>query len=288
MWPGWPVDPRTLIGVIDELVASGLAARCLASDGGMPMVAERPFLQRRWAGSETVTTAVRDDDGGLVAAGAVRPGPVFTGLVDPSARGRGIGGRLRDWGQAEAAWRGGPVTVETEGLTPAAEELFAARGLIRVFGEHVMRFDLADPVEAPVWPAGTTLLTWSDETIPRFFAVYRAAFRERPGFPDWSMAEWADDDIRPEWSVLATAGDLGDAGFVTGDEGWLNQVGVLPPARGRGLGAALVREFLSRMRACGGVEAWLNVGVDNPAAGLYRRLGFTDRGVRARYATPAT
>jgi ribosomal protein S18 acetylase RimI-like enzyme len=131
------------------------------------------------------------------------------------------------------------------------------------------------------------LETWSAAAAPRFYAVYEAAFRERPGFPGWTAEEWIEgvdeDGFRPEWSVLATVPDLGGAGFVTAADGWIDQVGVVPAARGRGIGAALVMESLTRMRADGADHAWLNVNVDNPAARLYRRLGFQDRGVRARY-----
>jgi mycothiol synthase len=71
---------------------------------------------------------------------------------------------------------------------------------------------------------------------------------------------------------------------VTAGLGWIDQVGVVPAARGRGLGAALVLAALSRMRAAGETEAWLNVNVDNPARRLYERLGFHRRGRRARFA----
>ena len=65
------------------------------------------------------------------------------------------------------------------------------------------------------------------------------------------------------------------------------QVGVVPAARGRGIGAALVGEALRRMRADGATQAWLNVNVDNPAVRLYRELGFEHRGRRARYRRSA-
>jgi mycothiol synthase len=278
----------------DDLVA--LAARCLAADGGLPLAADPSFLRRRWV---MPAVAVRDDGGRLIAAGAVRDESVFVGLVDPAARGRGIGAALLDWGLD----RNSSVTVETEELTPAAERLFASRGLRQVFAEDVMRIDLEAPAPVgaprtaaggrvdqpfePGWPAGVTLETWSDATAPRFHAVYDAAFRERPGFPGWSAAEWieavAEEGFRPDWSVLASVPDIGDAGFVTAAAGWIDQVGVVPAARGRGLGAALVGEALIRMRADGQTHAWLNVSVDNPAAALYRRIGFAVEGRRARY-----
>jgi ribosomal protein S18 acetylase RimI-like enzyme len=271
--------------VDDDLI--GLAQRCLAADGGLPLAAEPWFLGRRWSGPEVITEEVRDGGGRLLAAGAVRPsgdGVAFTGLVDPSARGLGHGGRLLDWGLRRA----GPVTVESEGLTPEAEALFASRGLRQIFAEDVMRIEMGGSA-SPAWPAGVELVGWDDVSALRFHAVYHAAFRERPGYPGRSAGEWIadvtdDDEFRPDWSVLAVLPDGGDAGFVTAAEGWIVQVGVVPAARGVGLGAALILEVLGRMRAGGASEAWLDVNVDNPAAGLYRRLGFEDRGRRARYA----
>ena len=129
---------------------------------------------------------------------------------------------------------------------------------------------------------------WTAEIAPRFFAVYAAAFAERPGFPGVPAETWIDDvtddeDFRPGWSVLAEVPGVGDAGFVVAAVGWIVQVGVLPAARGNGLGAALVREALGRMVADGAVEAWLDVNVNNAAIELYRRLGFQVEGRRGRY-----
>jgi ribosomal protein S18 acetylase RimI-like enzyme len=182
------------------------------------------------------------------------------------------------------------VTVECEGLTAGAAALFASRGLSRVFGEDVMRIKVAvgDGLEGG-WPDGAEVVEWSATTAERFHAVYAASFRDRPGFPDPTAEEWIeenteDDDFRPEWSIMVTLPGHGDAGFVTAAEGWIVQVGVVPTARGAGLGGALIRESLRRMAAAGATEAWLTVNVNNPsAAGLYRRLGFDDMGQRARY-----
>lgn len=276
---------------LDDLVT--LAAACLEADGGLPLATDPGFLRRRWFADGAAGVVARNDAGRLVAAAAVRAtsgdgGATVTTLVHPRHRPAGHGERLLDWGLAEATRRGGPVTVETESLTAGQEELFASRGLRQVFAEDVMRIDLAAGAPEAVWPAGTTLQEWTAEHAPRFFAVYTAAFRERPGFPGWSGETWIgdvsdDEDFRPHWSVLATVPGLGDAGFVTGALGWIVQVGVVPAARGKGLGAALVCESLGRMRADGATEAWLDVNVDNPASRLYRRLGFENMGRRARY-----
>ncbi|MFI7597840.1 GNAT family N-acetyltransferase [Actinoplanes sp. NPDC049681] len=315
----WTVAP---LGVAEEL--TGLARRCLDADGGLPLSADPGFLRRRWTGDAVVNLQARTTDGRLVAAGAVRPaaparraafesgsaaepgpaavgaptspqpyvggsGATFVGLVDPAFRSCGLGARLLDRGLAEGERLGGTVTVETESLTNAALELFAGRGLRQVFAEDVLRFDLgARRVPEVGWPDGTTVSEWSDADAQRFFRVYDAAFRERPGFPGWTAGEWIadlvdDDDFRPEWSLLASLPGAGDAGFVTAAVGWIVQVGVVPAARGRRLGAALVTEALRRMRSGGAAEAWLDVNVDNPAGTLYRRLGFEDRGRRARF-----
>ncbi|MFI7543273.1 GNAT family N-acetyltransferase [Actinoplanes sp. NPDC049599] len=282
----------------DEGELVSLAARCLGADGGLPLAADPAFLRRRWRAPGIAAIQGRDHDGRLVAAGAARPttavgGVTFCGLVDPAVRARGVGVHLLTWGLAEAARRHEPVTVETESLTAAAEALFAAQGLRQVFAEDVMRIDLAAGVPDPVWPVGTRLADWSAADAARFHRVYEAAFRERPGFPGRPAAEWIadvteDDEFRPQWSVLATLADLGDAGFVTAAVDWIVQVGVAPAARGRGIGAALVTETLHRMRADGATHAWLDVNVDNSAVRLYRRLGFEHRGRRARYCFPVS
>ncbi|MCY1138771.1 GNAT family N-acetyltransferase [Actinoplanes sp. Pm04-4] len=309
-----------LTGLPDELLA--LAERCLAADGGMPLATDPGFLGRRWAAPGVSAFGLVAADGSLAAAGAARltpSGPFFTGLVDPAARGHGLGAALLDHGLSLAAGaravagpgkhaavddsaaaggssaEDGPlsapgVTVETESLTEDAAALFESRGLRQVFAEDVMRIELGDSLPAPVeWPPDVTVVSWDGAVVQRFHATYHASFRDRPGFPGDPADEWIaenedDDDFRPDSSLLVTVPGLGDAGFITTARDWVVQVGVVPAARRHGLAAALLLEALSRLRAAGSTHAWLTVNVNNPgAATLYRRLGFTDRGRRARY-----
>lgn len=52
-------------------------------------------------------------------------------------------------------------------------------------------------------------------------------------------------------------------------------MGVVPAARGRGIGAWLIGEVVRRRRSAGETTITFNVNVDNPhAAALYRRVGF--------------
>ena len=98
--------------------------------------------------------------------------------------------------------------------------------------------------------------------------------------------EWIsdDEDFRAEWMLLATLGGA-DVGFIAAEAtGWIAQLGAVPSARGRDIGAALIGEAVQRMRPAGEASITLNVNVNNPhAAALYRRLGFTEIGRRARY-----
>ncbi|WP_127501422.1 GNAT family N-acetyltransferase [Actinoplanes solisilvae] len=304
-----------LNGVPPELLA--LASRCFAADGGMPLATDPGFLGRRWAGAGVTAFGLRGPDGGLLAAGAVRGGPTFIGLVDPAARGRGLGGALLDRGldlarsefvladsgnsegeRSEVVLDGSgdgggerfEVTVESETLTAEAVELFESRGLRQVFAEDVMRADLVGAeLPAVTWPDGATVSTWTEPVARRFHTTYYASFRDRPGFPGDPADEWIaenedDEDFLPDCSLLLTLPDLGDAGFVTAARGWIVQAGVVPVVRRRGLAGALITESLTRMRAAGETHAWLTVNVNNPgAAALYRRLGFLDHGCRARF-----
>jgi mycothiol synthase len=288
----------------DLSVVAALAGRCLAVDGGLPLVTSEAFLGRRFAGPGVTARGATDAAGTLVAAAAIRPQAgagdrppgaagvrraVVTGLVDPVYRGRGVGAALLDWGLAGAGAIADAVTVETEALTEGARELFTRRGLRQTFAEDVRRFDLvAAPPPAIALPDGVRVARWSAEVAGRFFAAYEAAFRDRPGFPGWPARQWidwtsGDEEFRPEWSLLATDPRAGDVGFVTCAEGWIVQVGVRPDQRGRRLGAGLVAEALRRMRAGGRAEALLDVNVDNPAGALYERLGFAVIGRRARF-----
>lgn len=297
------------LGAEDQGALVGLAAACLAADGGLPFAADADFMRPRFLPPAPGTTlAACDPAGALIATAAVRPDSaddapraIIVGLVHPDHRGRGIGAALMRWsisqGQALLAEgaqaggrgvRGGCLEIGTEGLTDAAARLYARHGFAQEFAEDVLRRDLRQPLpEAPL-PPGITLAPWEPELAGAFFAAYTASFRERPGFTEWSHDEWTDwatgdDDFRPEASFVARCGDT-PAGFILCDKGWIAQLGVCPAWRGRGLGAALIVPALRYFRAAGLEAVSLGVNVDNPiAARLYTRLGFAVIGRRARW-----
>jgi ribosomal protein S18 acetylase RimI-like enzyme len=288
------------IGEPDLPALAGLARECLSADGGPPFAADPGFLRGRYLDGARARGGWQGPQ--LVCASAVRPsgdGPdaatVTTGLVHPQFRRRGLGGSAFDWaaGQAKQAGPAG-LTADTEALSDGAHALYLARGLSQVFAEDVMQLAAtATPPPPASPPAGLVLSSWDQAGPARFFAVYEASFRDRPGYPGWSQDRWVDwvsddDDFRAAWALLATV-DGTDAGFIVADAGgWIIQVGVIPTVRGRDIGAALVAEAVRLMRAGGQTVITLNVNVDNPhAAALYRRLGFAQAGRRARYAVVA-
>jgi ribosomal-protein-alanine N-acetyltransferase len=80
----------------------------------------------------------------------------------------------------------------------------------------------------------------------------------------------------------------GDSGFVlarvAGGEAEILTLAVAPPARGRGLGRALLQAAIARAKAQGAEAVFLEVGADNPhALALYAALGFAKVGLRKAY-----
>ena len=67
------------------------------------------------------------------------------------------------------------------------------------------------------------------------------------------------------------------------DEAELLLIAVAPLAQGRGVGSALLEDFVQRARESGAVRVHLEVRDGNPAATLYRSLGFEDAGRRRDY-----
>ena len=264
-----------------------LAEACLKADGGLPQLADEPMLRRFFLSGAGI--GGYDDTGDLVAAAGVwidRTGRrSATGLVRPSARHAGLGTQLAAWSGERSG--GNLLHVVVESASPETDSFLTRLGLVRTFAEQVMRHDLVD-VPVVRRPQGLKSLRWSEDTATLFHRAYRTSFAERPGFPDTSVEEWVaslveDPGFRPEQSRVVLDDDGRVAGFVTLADNWIEQVGVVPAWRGRGLGAHLVVRSLRALAKAGSEDAWLAVNVDNPAQELYRRLGFVDAGLRARY-----
>ena len=293
-----PMSRNDLPALVD------LAGKGYLADGGLHFLFEPDEITGRYfpATSGTAMGAFTVDEQ-LVACTSVYLNPgsdiqqaIIIGLVRPDWRGRGIGTCLMRWSQVQAqALLTGATTpvlqIRTESLTEPAARLYLAHGFAVVFEELVMRRDLHRPLPDSWLPPEVTITPWQPDLADQFFQAYEAAFRERPGFPGWTRAEWIahwlDDDFRPAWSLLAQVGHVPLAFLIaiaTPPHGFVVQVGVVPSQRRRGLASALVVETMRRMQADGAASIQLTVNTNNPSAiKTYTALGFVTIGRRARY-----
>ncbi|SER65592.1 mycothiol synthase [Pedococcus cremeus] len=265
-----------------------LAQACLAEDGGLPLLMQDETLRSRLLAGPGI--AARDELGEVVAAAGLVHDPdggmTALGLVHPSFRRLGIGGQLVRWAREQLDGR--PVRIVVEDLTESADDLLRENGMVQTFAETVMRHDLSDIPRVKI-PGGVRTIAFGDDTAHDFYTAYVRSFADRPGFPEPTESEWVgflreDRDFRPDLSRVALTDEGEPVGFVTISDSWIDQVGVVPQWRGRGLGAHLTARSLTAIAAEGADQAWLCVNVDNPAAReLYEHLGFTVFGTRARY-----
>ncbi|MDO5502180.1 MAG: GNAT family N-acetyltransferase [Actinomycetia bacterium] len=279
----------------DREAVRALAQACLDHDGGLPQLTSDEFISRYFYGDHTV--AGRDELGELVACASLTYDEaghrLASGLVHPSMRRQGHGEQLVAWTREQAG--GVPVRVVAETMSPEAESLFANSGLTRNFAELVMCHDLSHISRIPL-PDGVTAEPFTPERASDFYIAYRESFRDQRLFSDPSEQEFleflhSDPDFRPDDSRVVYSRGGAPIAFVTVSGDWLEQVGVVPTWRGHRIGAHLVVRTLTALKQSGSTMAWLNVGVDNPSQELYRRLGFTVYGTRARYEdriTPAS
>ena len=276
-----PLTPADLPELVD------LAQTCLDADCGLPQLGTESTVEALFLQGEGITG--RDESGDIAAAAALSRDAsgrlVATGLVHPAMRRQGHGEALVQWCRARAGDE--PIRVVAETMSVEAESLFAANSLHRTFAEAVMRHKLKHIAKVAL-PNGLHTEPFRDDTAHAFYSAYRGSFGDRPGFPDPPEEEWLrwlvdDSGFRPEDSRVALTADDEAVAFVTVSDEWIDQVGVVPEWRGRGLGAHLVVRSLTALKRAGASQVWLCVGVDNQARGLYERLGFAHKGTRARY-----
>lgn len=109
------------------------------------------------------------------------------------------------------------------------------------------------------------------------------------GTESWSRQSYADELSDPGTRHYVVADEdgvvLGSAGLMTiAETAQVMTVGVLPPARRRGIGELLMRELLAEAQRRNADEVLLEVRIDNPGArGLYDKLGFVVIGIRRGY-----
>jgi mycothiol synthase len=270
-------------------------AHVLANAG--QTVLDADFLRDEWSrvGFDLATDAwiVADGEGTVVAYGqALRDEPSIVegwGVVHPKHRGRGIGASLmnRIEERAPALVTGLPTFRFRHAIDAgdrAAAAMLRARGLRPVRHFWHMRIDLVGPVKAGPAPEEIEITAIeAPEDLPAVHAVLDEAFADDWGhhpepFDRWVEEQTMSPSYDPTLWLLATAGGE-PVGALTanvwGDRGWVNEIGVLPPHRGRGIGSALLRRSFSTFARRELRSVFLNVDAENPtgATVLYERVG---------------
>ncbi|GAA2561825.1 MULTISPECIES: GNAT family N-acetyltransferase [Streptomyces] len=153
---------------------------------------------------------------------------------------------------------------------------------------HVLRRPL-DPAQDPVpeAPAGLRIRDCAAEADRvRVHALYQASFADHFDFQPRAYGPWLHDiDAEGlDWSLVWIVADdvLGDVGFLLARDdreamGWIRSIGVLPEARGRGLGGFLLRHAFAAFAARGRDVVGLGVDTANTtgAPRLYDHHGMT-------------
>jgi mycothiol synthase len=282
--------PDDLDAVAEVLVAGDL------HDVGQSVL-DADFLQDQWSrvGFDLGADAwlvVQGEDAIVGYGQAMREGPTVVGswgVVHPGHRGRGIGA----WLLAQIQQRASELLVgvsfgrfrhAVNAGDRAAAAMLAASGLRPVRHFWHMQLDLAVGFEPGPTPKGIRISGIDPGVhLPAVHAVLEEAFADHWGhhrepFDRWAKQQTGSPSYDPALWLLATEGGKPVGALtasVAGDRGWVDELGVLAPWRGRGVGVALLRRSFATFARRGLQWGLLSVDADNPtgATRLYERVG---------------
>ncbi len=253
---------------------------------GVSSLSEHTYLHVRAGGGPGQRHLLARRDGRIIGYGFLDAEDVGEVLVDPDARGQGVGASLLAVVQNAA---GPGLRLWAHGDLTGARALAARAGMVPV--RQLCRYTraLADLPDRPL-PTGFSVRTFTPADAPAWLALNAAAFVDLPDQGSWTEADLAQR-MRQPWfdpaGFLLAFDDQGLAGahwtkVHGGGEHAHSPVGevyvlaVAPRARGTGLGTALTVAGLAHLRGEGLPEVMLYVDSANTAAvRLYTGLGFT-------------
>jgi ribosomal protein S18 acetylase RimI-like enzyme len=177
-----------------------------------------------------------------------------------------------------------------DGPDPDAADLFSRAGFHLAQRYLRMELTMQTPPPAPMWPAGIAARPFAPGADER--AVYdlmNASFAETPGYHPWPFDEWSREVFAPEssdtslWSLAAQGATLVGASINRleqndeGSLGWVEDIGVHPAWRKRGLGLAMLYHSFGAFYQRGVTRCGLSVDAQNVsgATRLYERAGMT-------------
>ena len=243
---------------------------------------------------------VTDPNRAIVAYGSVTPdgeGKIKSwGVVHHDHRGCGLGAALLDRMEARASarLRGIPAAELHTAVNDAdasAAALVRSRGFAQVRTFRHLQIDLASLPLDPGDPPDVIAIGGiePERDLRRIHAIFVEAFSEEWGYRPITFEEWVGNEVEvpsfdPGLWLLATAGNEAVGaltGVVWGDRGWVGELGVLAPWRGRGIASALLQRAFATFASRGLPRVMLNVDSENStgAVRLYEGVGM--RTVRA-------
>lgn len=226
---------------------------------------------------------VVEEHGEVVAYAEQFQGRAFA-HVHPAVRGRGLGTALADWTEDHARARGLAQVGQTIASTAETSlALLRGRGYQPRWESWILRRDLEGSEPAAAVPPGMTLRSLVRPDDERaLYELIDTAFNDwtdrdtAMAFEDWRASTLDREGMDDSLVLLLTDGDalVGAAlCMLEEDEGWVDQLAVARPHRGRGLGGALLRAAFHAFRDRGIDVAALSTDSRTGARTLYEHVG---------------
>lgn len=212
---------------------------------------------------------------------------IFAGAVAQQAKGRGLGRRIVETGEARAREREA-ARAHTFALEPdlAAASLFVDHGFALVRRFYEMAIDLDAPPPEPALPDGMSIERFDPKDARAVYETLDAAFQDHwehhpQGFERWWESKQRAPDFDPTlWFLVRDGDDV--AAVIRNDPerhggGYVAALGVARSWRGRGLGRALLLRTFAEFWHRGVARVTLGVDAENPtgATKLYESVGMT-------------
>ena len=174
-----------------------------------------------------------------------------------------------------------------QGNEPVLRDAFEGAGWGPIRYSFQMRIDLEGDIREPVWPDGLTPRNFEQGEEERVYRAHTNSFADHWDFRQQSMEQWRRYTVDHHgfdpslWWLVEDGDELAalslNAWHFSGDPqfGWIHVLGVRPPWRKRGLGAALLRHSFRDFASRGATRVGLGVDGENTtgAVRLYERVG---------------
>ncbi len=271
----------------DAVAVYELARAASIVDVGEPMV-ELDDIRTDFANPAmdlAQDTVLVHDGPKLIASAQVLEGRADVD-VHPMWRRRGLGLALVEWTEQRALEQAGPDTSARVGQTvtdslDGAHELFEQRGYERLWDSWVLRLPPDAPIESCAPPADVTIRPFRPDEETRVYEIIDNAFsewehRDPRTFEQWRQVTTARAIFDPSMLLVAAVDDVvvgACVGLPFEDEGWVDQIAVVPEERGRGIARAMLRAIFNEFRARGERRIGLNTDSRTGALGLYLDAG---------------